>query len=105
LVRQFVLLREAKSCAMGRSRMRAHPRADPQTQEKGVTEYGDIVAVGQTFGIRERKAYELFNQGRISAVLLRNDGHAGVGSSHSLLSEATLSSLEARGDAAPKSDG
>jgi hypothetical protein len=90
---------------MGRSRMRAHPRAHPQTQEKGVTEYGDIVAVKQTFGIRETKAYELFNQGRISAVLLRSDGTRG----RRLFSFASIrgywSSLEARGDAAPKSDG
>jgi hypothetical protein len=99
----IVLLREAKTCVMGRSQMKTNLRARAQAQEVVEPEYGDSIGVRQTFGIR--KAYELLNQGFISGVLLRT-GASGRG--RRLFSYTSirqyLRSLESTGDAAPKSN-
>jgi hypothetical protein len=84
--------------------MRAKLRSYSQTQE-ATPEYGDTIAVHKAFGIRETKTYQLFNQGLIRGVLLRADDSSTRGKrlfSFESIREY-LRSLEATGDAAPKS--
>lgn len=105
--RQFVLLREARRCAIGRSQMRALLHTHQQTRAGADAEYGGIRDVERIFGLRETKTYELFNQGLIPGVLLRNDKTSQRGLR--LFSFGSirkyLAALESTGDAAPKSDG
>ena len=84
--------------------MRAKLRTYPHTQE-ATPEYGDAIAVMKTFGLRETKVYKLFNAGKITGVLLRADDSSTRGKrlfSFESIREY-LRSLEATGDAAPKS--
>jgi hypothetical protein len=84
--------------------MRAFLSAHTQKQEGSAQEYGDVDAVRRTFNIRETKTYQLFNEGSIRGVLIRNKGSTRGRRLFSFASiREYLASQESTGDAAPKS--
>jgi hypothetical protein len=92
---------------MGRSQMRALLHKHEQTRARDEIEYGGVRAVERVFDLHETMTYELFNQGLIRGVLLRNEKTSPRGKrlfSFQSIREY-LASLESTGDAAPKSDG
>ena len=91
---------------MGRSQMSKPLHTLKQPQVGAEPEYGDLRDVNSIFRLRETKTYELFNQGLISGVLLRRDETSPRGKRLFNLQSIRryLASLEATGDAAPRSD-